>query len=118
MSMATPAATEPQHYLNYIGGEWKPSISGQTFDNINPAHREPDRGTIPALDRSRYRCGDRGGGSRHFPAWRALPAPTRGGIILKAALILERERDRIAQPDDPGNGQASQRDSGRSANGD
>src|SRR5262249_56824189 len=32
-----------------------------------------------------------------FPAWRALPAPTRGEIILRAALILERERDRLAR---------------------
>ena len=96
MSMAMPAAAEPQHYLNYIGGEWKPSISGQIFDNTNPAHRSQivgrfQRSTAADIDAAIAAA------ESAFPAWRALPAPTRGSIILRAALILERERDRIAQ---------------------
>jgi alpha-ketoglutaric semialdehyde dehydrogenase len=96
MSTATPVATSPENYLNYIGGEWRPSISGETFDNINPAHSSQivgrfQRSTTADLDAAISAA------ERAFPAWRALPAPTRGGIILKAALILERDRDRIAR---------------------
>jgi aldehyde dehydrogenase (NAD+) len=96
MSMAMPAAAEPQHYLNYIGGEWKPSISGQFFDNINPAHQSQivgrfQRSTVADIDAAISAA------ESAFPAWKALPAPTRGSIILRAALILERERDRLAR---------------------
>ncbi|HEV8193437.1 MAG TPA: hypothetical protein VGP82_18395, partial [Ktedonobacterales bacterium] len=30
--------TAPRTYLNYIGGEWRSAVSGETFDNTNPAH--------------------------------------------------------------------------------
>ena len=93
--MAMPAAAEPQHYLNYIDGDWKPSISGQIFDNTNPAHQSQvigrfQRSTLADIDAAIAAA------ESAFPAWRALPAPTRGAIILRAALILERDRDRIA----------------------
>jgi alpha-ketoglutaric semialdehyde dehydrogenase len=96
MSTATPVATDPENYLNYIEGKWQPSISGETFDNINPAHRSQiigrfQRSTTADLDAAISAA------ERAFPAWRDLPAPTRGSIILKAALILERDRDRIAR---------------------
>jgi len=96
MSIATPVANEPQDYLNYIGGEWKPSSSGQTFDNINPAHYDQivgrfQRSTVADLDAAISAA------AAAFSAWKALPAPARGAIILKAALILERDRDRIAR---------------------
>ena len=32
-----------------------------------------------------------------MPAWRALPAPERGEIILRAALLLEARRDALAR---------------------
>ncbi|MGO8951576.1 MAG: aldehyde dehydrogenase family protein [Ktedonobacterales bacterium] len=96
MSMATPVATQPETYLNYIGGEWTPSVSGHTFDNFNPAHRSHlvgrfQRSSAADLDAAIAAA------LAAFPRWRELPAPTRGGIILKAALILERDRDRIAR---------------------
>ena len=27
-------------YANFIDGEWRPALSGETFDNRNPADRE------------------------------------------------------------------------------
>jgi aldehyde dehydrogenase (NAD+) len=96
MAMATPATTEPQDYLNYIGGDWKPSTSGQTFDNVNPAHRDQIVGRFQHSTKADVDAAI-AAAEEAFPAWRALPAPTRGDIILKAALILERDRDRIAR---------------------
>ncbi len=34
----TPTMASPKTYLNFIGGEWRPSASGETFDDTNPAH--------------------------------------------------------------------------------
>ena len=95
MSVATTDATIPATYLNYIGGEWRPSLSGQTFDDVNPANRNHivgrfQRSTVADLDLAIAAA------SAAFPGWRRLPAPTRGAIIHKAALILERDRDHIA----------------------
>jgi alpha-ketoglutaric semialdehyde dehydrogenase len=96
----TPAAgaqtsAEPRAYLNYIGGEWRPSASGETFENTNPARRGE---VVARFQRSALADVDAAiaAAEAAFPAWRAMPAPQRGEIILKAALILERDRDRIA----------------------
>ena len=96
MSMATSVAISPQTYLNYIDGQWRPSVSGETFDDLNPANQSHivarfQRSTVTDLDAAIDAA------LRAFPSWRALPAPSRGAIILKAALILERDRDRIAE---------------------
>jgi acyl-CoA reductase-like NAD-dependent aldehyde dehydrogenase len=90
----TPA--EPRTYLNYIGGEWRPSASGETFDNTNPAHYGEvigkfQRSVAADLDAAISAA------EAAFPAWRALPAPQRGEIILRAALILEERREELAR---------------------
>ncbi|MFI5273921.1 MAG: aldehyde dehydrogenase family protein, partial [Ktedonobacterales bacterium] len=97
---ATPAAgahvnAEPRTYLNYIDGEWRPSASGQTFDDTNPARSAE---VVARFQRSMAADVDAAiaAAARAFPAWRDVPAPERGEIILRAALILERDRDRIA----------------------
>src|SRR5262249_24360125 len=92
----TQGAKAPRVYLNYIGGEWRASASGETFDNTNPAHRGQvlarfQRSTAADVDAALQAA------QAAFPAWRAMPAPARGEIILRAALILERERDRLAR---------------------
>ena len=29
----------PKTYKNYVNGEWAESVSGRTFENLNPANR-------------------------------------------------------------------------------
>lgn len=92
----TPTNATPRTYLNYISGEWRPSVSGETFDNTNPAHRGQvvgrfQKSVVADVDAALTAA------QAALPAWRALPAPTRGEIILRAALILERDRDRLAR---------------------
>ena len=85
-----------QTYLNFIGGKWEPSETGETLDNTNPARRGE---VVGRFQRSNVRDVDRAIQSAldAFPAWKAVPAPERGEIILRAALILERDRDAIAR---------------------
>jgi alpha-ketoglutaric semialdehyde dehydrogenase len=87
---------EPRTYLNYIGGEWRASASGEVFDNSNPAHTSEvvgrfQRSTAADIDAAIAAA------EKALPAWRALPAPARGEIILRAALLLEQRRDELAR---------------------
>ncbi|MGZ3676310.1 MAG: aldehyde dehydrogenase family protein, partial [Ktedonobacterales bacterium] len=92
----TQTDATPKTYLNYIGGEWRPSVSGETFDNTNPAHREQvlgrfQKSVVADVDAALAAA------QAALPAWRAMTPPARGEIILRAALILERDRDRLAR---------------------
>src|SRR5438067_731552 len=92
----TQTDVTPKTYLNYIGGEWRPSVSGETFDNTNPAHREQvlgrfQKSVVADVDAALAAA------QAALPAWQALTPPARGEIILRAALILERDRDRLAR---------------------
>ncbi|MGH2487678.1 MAG: aldehyde dehydrogenase family protein [Ktedonobacterales bacterium] len=95
-SSAPKPAITPKTYLNYIGGEWRPSASGETFDDHNPARYSQvvarfQKSTATDMDAAIAAA------QSAFPAWRALPAPTRGEIILRAALMLEQRRDELAR---------------------
>ncbi len=88
--------SEPKTYLNYIGGEWRPSVSGQTFDDINPAHQQEvvarfQRSTPADIDAALHAA------EEALPHWRATPAPQRGEIILRAALLLEQRQHELAR---------------------
>ena len=99
-SATSPTALEeqsqPRTYMNYIGGEWRASATAKTFENHNPA-RYSD--IVGHFQQSGLADVDAAIASAQaaFPAWRAMTAPARGEIILRAALILERERDRLAR---------------------
>jgi acyl-CoA reductase-like NAD-dependent aldehyde dehydrogenase len=90
------ALTAPTIYQNLIGGEWRDSASGVTFVDTNPAR---DSDVIGAFQRSTVEDLDAAisAAQRAFPGWRATPAPERGEIILRAALLLEQHREELAQ---------------------
>src|SRR5260370_23175121 len=107
---ATPAqaqaSAEPRTYLNFIGGEWRSSVSGQTFDNHNPARYGEIVGrfqTSAAADIDAAIAA----AEKAFPAWSALPAPARGEIILRAALLLEHRPHDLPPPLTPTNAHPS-----------
>ncbi|MGH2447137.1 MAG: aldehyde dehydrogenase family protein [Chloroflexota bacterium] len=86
----------PDEYKNYIGGKWVAAQSGQTFESRNPARRDEIIGTFPrsteadvvaAIDAAQAA----------FPAWSRTPAPARADIILRAALLLEQNKEELAQ---------------------
>jgi aldehyde dehydrogenase (NAD+) len=85
-----------QTYKNYIGGEWRESVSGETFLDTNPAH--PDE-VIGRFQKSNAADVDAAlqAAEAALPAWRTLPAPARGEIILRAALLLEQRMEDLAR---------------------
>jgi acyl-CoA reductase-like NAD-dependent aldehyde dehydrogenase len=83
-------------YLNYIGGEWVPSASGETFESRNPAHPDQilglfQRSNIADVDRAMEAAAQAQAG------WAATPAPERGLILGRIAELLEERREDIAR---------------------
>ncbi len=83
-------------FKNFIGGEWVPAASGDTFPNVNPADTREVVGLHPrsgaedarrAIDAAR----------EAQPKWAAVPAPKRGEVFFKAAGLLEARAESVAR---------------------
>ncbi|HJT56561.1 MAG TPA: aldehyde dehydrogenase family protein [Ktedonobacteraceae bacterium] len=96
MSISSPAQTgQGQMYHNFIGGEWRNSRSGETFTSTNPAHTSEvighyQKSTAADLEDAIDAA------VKAQPGWAATPAPERGEIILRAALLLEQHKQELA----------------------
>src|SRR3981081_322404 len=78
--------TQAQTYKNYIGGRWVESKSGRTFTSTNPAHKNQVLGVMQASNADDVDAAIEAA-EKAFPGWRHTPAPARGAIGPKAALI-------------------------------
>src|SRR5262249_14585288 len=65
----------------FIGGKWLDAPSGATHPVINPATREPI-GTVPDMGVAETRLAIEAA-SEAFPAWAALTAKERAGILRR-----------------------------------
>jgi aldehyde dehydrogenase (NAD+) len=92
--MATTASATI--YDNYIDGEWRPSVSGATFENRNPANTDDLIGVFQkstgkdveaALDAA----------ARAYEAWRLVPAPLRAERLFKAAQLIVERKEQFAR---------------------
>ena len=83
-------------FRNFIGGEWIPPLTGDYFDNRNPACTDDLIGRFP-----------RSGGEdvdvavqaakRGFEIWRQTPAPSRGDILRRAGDLLTLRKEELAR---------------------
>ncbi|MBN1679308.1 MAG: aldehyde dehydrogenase family protein [Anaerolineae bacterium] len=80
-------------YGHYINGEWVPSESGEWFETKNPT-----TGQVLA----RFPKGTRGdvqhaidAAEAAFPAWKKLPPPKKGELLLRAAQIMRQRKDEL-----------------------
>jgi len=85
-----------ERFQNFIDAKWVDAANGTTFDDINPANKTDVLGTFP---RSDHRDVDRAveAAKAHFPKWRRVPAPRRAEILFRAAEILVRRKEELAQ---------------------
>lgn len=98
MSISTPARSNElgQVYQNFIGGEWKDAHSGETFISTNPARTSEvighyQKSNVADLEEAVSIA------VKAQPAWEATPAPVRGEVLYRAAQILERRQEELAQ---------------------
>ena len=95
--MATPTQASPEAICpNYINGQWVHSRSGQTLERRNPADHLDLIGYAPLSSRDEVREAIEAA-DRARATWRDTPAPARGKIVLRAARILEEQKDDLAR---------------------
>jgi alpha-ketoglutaric semialdehyde dehydrogenase len=92
--MATTAA-RVSSYLNFIDGEWTPSLSGDVFENRNPAdssdligvfQRSTRTDVEQAIDAARLA----------YERWRLVPAPRRAELLFRAAQLIADRKEALA----------------------
>ena len=82
-------------FLNFIGGKWVASVSGQTFDRRNPATGE----LVGIYTKSNATDVDAAvaAAKKAFSSWRLYPAPKRGELLFKVARLLEDRKESLAR---------------------
>src|SRR5688572_5098275 len=83
-------------FRNLIGGEWVEPLTGDYFDNRNPAHTDDLIGHFPRSGREDV---DRAVQSAlsGFEIWRKTPAPARGDILRRAGDLLTKRKEELAR---------------------
>jgi len=90
------AVTTGQVCRNYINGRWVESRSSQTIERRNPANTDEVVAVVPLSSRAEVHEAV-AAAKAAFPAWRDTPAPVRGRVIAKAAVIMEQRKDELAR---------------------
>jgi alpha-ketoglutaric semialdehyde dehydrogenase len=78
---------------SYVGGEWRAGVD--VGEDRNPASPDELLAVIHLAD-ARTAADAVAAARAAFPAWRSLPAPSRGEILRKAADLLEARVESIA----------------------
>jgi len=93
---STVAAPKIRHTECFIGGKWVPSVSGKTFETINPATEEViaevaegDAADIDAAVHAAREAFENG-------PWSRMDARDRGRLMHKLADLIEEEAEELA----------------------
>jgi acyl-CoA reductase-like NAD-dependent aldehyde dehydrogenase len=81
---------------NFIDGSWESSLSGETFENNNPADTGQLVGVVVKsgkgdVDKAVAAAGEA------YQAWRLVPAPRRGEIIFRAGELLVKRKTELGE---------------------
>jgi len=83
-------------YKNLIGGEWKTSSSGETFENVNPANTREVIGKFQQSTSKDVNSAVSAAASA-FPEWKKTPAPKRGEILFRVAELLVKSKEALSR---------------------
>ncbi|MGH9258783.1 MAG: aldehyde dehydrogenase family protein [Acidimicrobiales bacterium] len=86
----------PETFKNFIAGEWTAPLTGEHFENRNPADWSDVIGYFPrsgAADVARAVESAR----RGFERWSRTPAPLRGQVLLRVGQLLADRKEVIAR---------------------
>src|SRR5438552_12971833 len=81
---------------NYVGGEWVPSASGETYTKTNPMRPSESVGEFSSSTEADADAAV-AAAERAFPEWAALPLATRAAYLGAAAASLEARAEQIAR---------------------
>lgn len=88
--------SEPKTFQNFINGEWVPSKSGKTYENINPANTDEVVGVFQKSNADDVKAA-LNAASEAYKSWRLVPAPKRGEILFKVAERLLKEKENLSR---------------------
>jgi alpha-ketoglutaric semialdehyde dehydrogenase len=83
-------------FANFVGGEWRPSRSGKTYEKRNPWRPSETVGEFPASGGDDVDAAVEAAAAA-FPEWSKRPAAQRAAILMAAANAIERRVEQIAQ---------------------
>jgi alpha-ketoglutaric semialdehyde dehydrogenase len=91
-----PSTQTTTIYNNYIDGQWVPSVSGETFENRNPANTGD---LIGVFQKSTRRDVDAAlqAAARAYERWRLVPAPRRAELLFHAAQLIVERKEQFAR---------------------
>jgi alpha-ketoglutaric semialdehyde dehydrogenase len=81
---------------NYVGGEWRESASGESYEKRSPWRPSQVTGVYPACTAEDARAAIEAA-HEAFPAWAGLPAGQRAAFFTKAAAAIEARAEQVAQ---------------------
>ncbi|MBA2260004.1 MAG: aldehyde dehydrogenase family protein, partial [Acidobacteria bacterium] len=91
-----PTTASVTTYGNYIDGEWRPSASGETFENRNPANTDDLIGVFQHSNRSDVEAAI-DAARRAYETWRHVPAPVRAEMLYRAAQLIAARKEEFAR---------------------
>jgi len=89
-------STETRVFKNFIDGEWVDSVTGETFENRNPADTRDLVGIFQHSNKDDVNAAV-DAAKRAFAKWRLVPAPRRAEIVFRAAEILIERKEEYAK---------------------
>src|SRR5256714_14449959 len=96
MPFASTTSSNATTYHNLIDGAWRPSGSGQLFENRNPAHTGDRIGLLQQSTRSDVESAI-AAAARAYLSWRLVPAPKRAELLFRAAQLLAERKEALAR---------------------
>src|SRR3989441_3208821 len=83
-------------YRNFIDGAWVPSVSGDLFENRNPANTDDLIGVFQKSTRKDVQQAIEAA-RRAYSRWRLVPAPRRAEILFRAAQLIVERKESLAR---------------------
>jgi len=91
---ALPGGTKT--FQLFIAGEWADSVSGRTFESVNPADRRDVIGHFQAGTAADVAMAVKAA-EIALPRWKATPAPKRGELLFAFGELMRDNKERLAR---------------------
>ncbi len=85
-----------REYKNFINGKWVDSVTGERFENRNPANWDEVIGTFPKSNAEDVNRAVEAA-KEAYKKWRLVPAAKRGEIMRRLGDLLVKHKEEIAQ---------------------
>ncbi len=83
-------------FYNFIDSKWVNSVSGKSFDNINPANKDESLGAFPRSSGQDVEHAVQAA-KEAFKWWSKVTPPTRGRILFEAGKIIAERKMLLAK---------------------